>query len=655
MRRHLLRTIGCSLFAALLAKGAFAVGTRTFELRSLDQLSGGDLEGTSIDSRGRIRAGFRLGALPLDQASSVFAALPLSDGSVLLGTGSEGKILRVASGRASAFVDTGTMAVTSLAQAWGDSVVAGTLPQGRVLRIDKNGNASTLAELPGAEGVWDLAFDARSGSLFAATGPEGKVFRIDAQGQAQVYFDSDEAHIVSLALAPDGSFYAGSSGKALLYRLTGPGRASVVHDFPGDDVKALRFGPDGSLYVISNEYAEPPDLPKRTGSGTAAPVNLARPKPGKGTLTRIDPQGRPHVGTGVEGRIYAVDDALTTMLVADTRERQVGAMVLTGRSRFVATSDPPVFHEVLGQGGSEAVWTSQVLDAGLRAHFGKIRWNATGPVEISTRSGNTEAPDKTWSDWSSPLTAPGQITSPAARYVQVRARFVRDPSAAISEITLPFVTDNLRAIVTSIEARPKNAPSRSTSTLPSSGAEPPSHSETLKLSWKVTNPDNDDLRYRLAYKLEGQSLWRDITAADEVVTKTEYDWDTSGLPEGLYRVRVEASDEAANPPDRALRHALESGVVIVDNTPPVFRALTAQGRRLRGEVVDGVGPIARIDLALDGRQTWLPVYPADLVFDEPVESFEIDLSSIATSSSHIVSVRAFDAAGNFVVRSVELK
>ena len=676
MRRHLLRTIGCSLFAALLAKGAFAVGTRAFELDTLDELSGGELEGTSIDARGRIRAGFRLGNLPLEKASSVFAALPLADGSVLLGTGSEGKILRVASGKASIFVDTGEIAVTSLALAWNDTIVAGTLPQGRVLRIDRNGNASTFAQLPGAEGVWALAFDPKSGSLFAATGPEGKVFRIDAQGQAQVYFDSEEPHILSLALAPDGSLYAGSSGKALLYRLTGPGRATVVHDFPGDDVKALAFGPDGSLFVVSNEYDAPPDIPKRADSGAAAPVNLARPKPGKGTLTRIDPQGRPerllyrgdthfvslavddqgrpHVGTGTEGRIYAVDDGLNTMLVADTRERQVGAMVLTGRTRFVATSDPPVFHEVLGQGGPEAVWTSQVLDAGLRAHFGKIRWNATGPVEISTRSGNTETPDKTWSDWSAPLTAPGQVTSPSARYIQIRARFTRDPNAAISEITLPFVTDNLRAIVTSIDATPKGAPSSPRSTLPSSGAQPPSHSNILKLTWKVSNPDNDELRYRLAYKLEGQSVWRDITTPDEVVTKTEYEWDTSGLPEGLYRIRVEASDERANPPDRTLRHALESGIVIVDNTPPVFRSLSVQGRRLRGEVVDGVGPIAHIDVSLDGRN-WQPLFPTDQVFDEPVESFDVDLSSLVGPGTHLLAVRAYDAAGNYVVRSVELK
>lgn len=665
--------------SAVLAANAGAVGTQSFDLSSLEDLSGGDLEGTSIDSRGRVRAGFRLGTLALGDANAVWSALPMPDGSVLLGTGNGGKVLRVAGGQATTIADTGQIAVTSLASAWKGTIVGGTLPSGRVVRLDSNGKVTTLVDLPGAEGVWALAFDKRQDALFAATGPEGKVFRIDAQGNAQIYFDSDEAHIVSLALGPDGSLYAGSSGKALLYQLTGPGRANVVMDFPGDDVKALAVASDGSLFAISNEYSEPPELPRRVGPATTtAPVNLARPKPGKGTLTRIDPLGRPekllyrgdthfvslalddndrpYVGTGVEGRIYSVDDALTTLLVADTSERQVGAMVLTGKTRFVATSDPPVFHDVRGQGGTDAIWVSKVLDAGLRAHFGKVRWNATGSVELSTRSGNTEVPDKTWSDWSGPLTNPGQITSPSARFVQVRARFSPDPAAVLSDITVPFITDNLRAVVTQIEARPKNAPSSPRSdAIPPSGAEPPAHSNVLKLTWKVSNPDADPLRYRIAYKLEGQSLWRDLTTAAEVVSKPEYEWDTSGLAEGYYRVRIDVSDESANPPDRVQRHSLESGMVAVDNTPPVFRELVVQGRKVRGEIVDGLGPISRIDVAVDGRQEFRPYLPKDGIFDEATEAFEIDLAPLLGPGSHLIALRAFDAAGNFVVRSLEVK
>lgn len=670
--------VAAPLAVATIAADADAVGTRTFALESLDDLSGGELEGTAIDSLGHVRAGFRIGSLGLGDANAVWSAVAMPDGSALLGTGNGGKILRVANGQATVAGDTGQVAVTSLAVAWNGAVVGGTMPKGRVVRLEAGGKVSTLVDLPGVEDVWALAFDAKQGALFAATGPEGKIFRIDARGQAQVYFDSDEPHVFSLAVGPDGALYAGSSGKALLYRITGPGRASVVLDFPGDDVRALAFGPKGVLYAISNEYPDAPDAPKRASTQSpAGPVSATRPKPGKGTLTRIlpdgrpekllhrddthfvslavDDDGRPYVGTGVEGRVYSVDDAHTTTIVADTAERQVGAMVLAGKTRFVATSDPPVFHEVRGVGGADAVWTSKVLDAGLRAHFGRIDWQATGPLELSTRSGDTQVPDGTWSAWSQASAAPFDVTSPGARFLQVRARFSRDPSAVLSEIVVPFVTDNLRAIVTRIDADPKNAPARSREPIPASGGEPPSHSSVLKLSWKVDNPDNDPLRYRLSYRLDGQRIVRDLTRPDEMLTKTDYDWETAGLPEGRYRVRVEASDENANPPERTERHALESGIVLVDNTPPVFRALAAQGRRITGDVVDGVGPIARIDVSVDGRPEWHPYLPKDGVFDEPVEQLELDVAPWVAAGNHLVAVRVFDAAGNFVVRDLELK
>ena len=44
-----------------------------------------------------------------------------------------------------------------------------------------------------------------------------------------------------------------------------------------------------------------------------------------------------------------------------------------------------------------------------------------------------------------------------------------------------------------------------------------------------------------------------------------------------------------------------SAPFVVDNTPPVFQSMTMAGRVLRLRVVDGVGPITRIEIAVDGR------------------------------------------------------
>jgi hypothetical protein len=113
----------------------------------------------------------------------------------------------------------------------------------------------------------------------------------------------------------------------------------------------------------------------------------------------------------------------------------------------------------------------------------------------------------------------------------------------------------------------------------------------------------------------------------------------------------------ANPIGDVTEHALESPPVLVDNSPPVFKSLAVQGRRLKAEVVDGLGPIARIEVAIDGRVEWLPVAPADGLLDTADETVDADLAPLFASAvgagPHIVAVRAYDAAGNSVVREVE--
>jgi hypothetical protein len=670
-----------ALAATLVTQHARAVGTRTFQLDTLEDLRGGDLKGVSVDSTGSVRAGLTLSNLPIADASSVWSSVVLADGSVLLGTGSEGKIYKVQQGKAELLATTGQMAVSSLAVAWNGDVIAGTFPDGKLFRVPLHGKgerAAELATLAGAEDVWSLAYDARAKALYAATGPEGKLYRVDAAGRAQTYFDSDEPHLVSVAIGHDGSVYAGSNGKALLYRITGPGRATVLYDFDGDDVKAIAMGKDGAVFAIANKYAEAFQPPKKNKDGPPTPQPTKALKPGKGELVRfgkdgvaeqlsshddthlvslaIGDDGLPYVGTGAEGRVYAVDDNHVERLVADTDERQIGALSMAGKRRFIASSDPVVFHEVQGIGGADAIWTSKVLDAGLRASFGRVTWRSEGPVEVSTRTGNTLVPDATWSAWSNDLAAPGDVASPAARFVQVRARFRRDPKAILREVTLAFLTDNARAVVTSIDAVAKGQPRTPVKAgIAQSGGEAPRATTGIKLTWKVDNPDQDDLRYRLSFRPEGQAAWRNLLKPGEKLTKAEYDWDTTALPEGVYRVLVEASDELANPPDRTKAHALESKTVLVDNTPPVFRTLTLQGRKLSGEVVDGLGPIARIEVSVAGTDEWRPIFPSDGIFDEAAEAFSADVSSIVPPGAHIVAVRAYDSAGNGVTRDVEAR
>jgi hypothetical protein len=236
----------------------------------------------------------------------------------------------------------------------------------------------------------------------------------------------------------------------------------------------------------------------------------------------------------------------------------------------------------------------------------------------------------------------------------VRAR-LNGAGSTIAGVTLAFVTENLRAVVTEVMAHEKGVTHEAKEGIVQSGGEPPKHDSVVHVSWKVDNPDSDELRYRVQFRREGQGRWIDAMPADDVLTKAELDWDTAPLPEGTYRIRIDASDEIANPPGAVTHHALESAPVLVDNTPPVFKTLAVQGRRLHASVVDGVGPIVRVEAAMDGRLEWRPLAPVDGIFDTLEETIDIDLGPLlpAGPGPHLVAVRAFDAAGNFVVRDVE--
>ncbi|NLE76839.1 MAG: exo-alpha-sialidase [Chloroflexi bacterium] len=79
---------------------------------------------------------------------------------------------------------------------------------------------------------------------------------------------------------------------------------------------------------------------------------------------------------------------------------------------------------------SSGVFRSAVLDTGGLAGWSRIQWEAQTPgsssLAIQTRTGNTAAPDASWSSWSAPYAQSNvPVVSPAARYLQVRATFTR--------------------------------------------------------------------------------------------------------------------------------------------------------------------------------------------------------------------------------------
>ena len=120
-----------------------------------------------------------------------------------------------------------------------------------------------------------------------------------------------------------------------------------------------------------------------------------------------------------------------------------------------------------------------------------------------------------------------------------------------------------------------------------------------------------------------------------------------------YVLRVEASDEQANPESLTLRSSATAEPIRVDNHPPRIEKLKVHKGRVKGHVVDALGPIARIQMSIDAG-AWRDVFPTDALLDSASEAFDTPIGS-PSADGHIIAIRAFDASGNQANREITVK
>ncbi|HEY7371280.1 MAG TPA: hypothetical protein VIF57_03810 [Polyangia bacterium] len=701
-----MRSIPILIAALLIAATATAAVTKSFRQTTAKDFEEGEATASMVLPTGDVVPGMKSSPITLDAAFVWCGALSPDGKTAYFGTGDQGRVYAVdtgATGGKARLVTTLEAAwVTALAVRPDGTLVAGTTPGGRVFTIDpKSGKSKLLATLT-AEHVWALALD-KSGTVYAGTGGPGKIAAIDAGGRARAIWDSGDKHVVSLIMADDKHLYAGTSEEAILYKVGLDGRAEALADFDAEEVRALaRFG--GSLYAAVNDFekgggaalggagaAAAPRGTKITTATSGSPASAGSlPRPGqrkaKAALYRIDADGRmeqmfsipdgyfttlafddagrAYVGTGSEGRVWRVSPDRTAALAIDVSERQALALLRAGNGFLVGTGDVGGIYRAVPAAPRQATYLSRVLDGEYRSKWGLFRWHGTHDVAIESRSGNTAKPDATWTGFAA-LERPhptaeggvGQVASPPARYVQYRATFGA-PEGRLAAVTLAYLPQNQRARITELGPADGGAPAPAIGALgamaatSTGGAPARAHQSVIKLRWKVENPDGDELSYRLAFRQENDAVWRPLGGPDPL-TKTEYDWNTEGLPDGTYVVRVIASDERSEPRERALETTFTSSPILVDNRKPEVVGLTVKYPIVTGRARDDQSPLVALEYSVDGGD-WQILSAADGICDDLVEAFTIKLPPLAPGP-HAVAVRAWDSADNVGAASISIR
>ncbi|HLI82400.1 MAG TPA: hypothetical protein VKV17_00705 [Bryobacteraceae bacterium] len=636
----------------------------------------------------------------------VFAITVDRAGVLYAGTSPDGRIYRIEEGKATEYFAPQARYIWSLAVGPDGALYAGTGDQGKIFRITGPGHGEVYYET-GQSHVTGLAVDSQ-GRLLAGSEPNGLLYRITAKDKAFVLYDSSLPEIRSIVPMPDGTVYAAALGGSVAKRAQTAQQAlqnlnnsgAVTAPTTTITVEAQESGPGPEL--------KPPDATKPPQQPAAATQVTTQFTPvtenstvEKSAVYRINPDNTVETlwsskeenvydllkldnqllfATDDSGRIYGLSPDRRVTLVLETQEAETTRLVPAEHSVLAATGNMGRVLRLGQAPGTSGEYEAPVHDAGTVARWGSLSWRADLPagcsLEFRTRSGNSATPDRTWSDWSEPLTNPAssRITSPNARYIQWKAelRGASGTTPVISGVSLAYLPQNGPPVLKNITvvqtaAASKQSGASSTFAVTVTDTDPPARSagtptqtlprastDQITITWQAEDPDGDRLVYSVYFRGDGETEWK-LLRGDTHDTSLTFDSDI--LADGKYFFRVTASDRESNPPSAARDAQLTSAPILIDNTPPVVTIgmLRYAGGTAHIEFIgtDAASPLRRCEYSLDAGD-WVPVEPSDGVIDSPRETFSINLAKLAPGE-HLVVIRVADSANNTGLAKVVLK
>jgi len=704
-----------SVCATVFPSSALAGEPVVWEMSARAELLKGEARGVSITDNGLLTLAPKLDQVFDTEQPYIWSAAADAAGNIYLGTGHDGRLFRVtADGKGALLYKAAELDVTALAIAKDGSVFAATSPDGKVYRVGPDGKAEVYFD-PGDKYIWSLAV-MPDGSLAVGTGDSGKLYRVRAAGakpESSLLLKTNQTHVMSLAVTRQGDLIAGTDPGGLVLRVSADGKAFGLYDSVVREIHALSVANDGTIYALALSDAASTAKAQTAAtttvdvaatvttdeSGAAQPQATPQARSRndlsnvRSAIFRILPDGGSDVvwsstsvtgfavsatgsgvllGTSDKGRIYSITDDGRDTLLLQSPEGQVSAIATHGSDVYVAASNQGKLFRYGDAVQREGTYESPVRDAKLASAWGRIWWRGQGPIELQTRSGNSDKPDSTWSDWSASYNdANGsQITSPKARFIQWRAILrgttgPRSTQPQLEDVSVAYLPRNVAPEVLSINVLPPGVSLQQQLQMPTdpnveaSGLDPTIFGMGVQapprrifqrgarsLQWQAEDRNGDTLEYAVYYRSLGETNFRPLK---DHIRDTFYTVDAASLADGRYIFKVVASDALDNPTAAAMSGERLSEPIDIDNTPPNIRGVGAPmvaGDRVRAsfDVEDATGRIKRADVSVDGG-AWREVFPDDGIADSQRERFSLDLP-ITGAGEHTISLRAYDNSNN---------
>ncbi len=604
-------------------------------------------------------------------------------GVLFAGTSPNGKVYRIdGKGQAEAFFNPGEKYIWDMLFVEGGVLLAAVGETGGIYRISPQGDGQQMLK---AEENHILCLRPGSGGeIFAGTGGVGVVYRINAQGRASALFESPYEEIRSIALDAEGRVYAVAGGSPSRTRKEDADEPEVrlssevvvTASAQAQSSRASAAGGAGrSPLFPSAAAAKEPGAVYRISSGGIAKKLWESTDEIAYTVVWNESEKRLLFGTGTRGRLYAVDNDDKVTLVTQEASEQVYSLIASGTKVYMLANNPTRLAVFSREQRAAGEYMSDVLDTKTVSTWGRLSFEGQAPsgtsLQIQTRTGNSFEPNGLWSDWSPPIQKlEEQVLSPKARYIQLKVLFkapAGNTSPTLSRTTLFYLQTNLAPVVARIDVLPANQvylkPPAQDDVIWGAediiaGEDEKERNETSLLMakkverqgsqtvlWDASDDNGDPLVYKISIRKEGETAWRVVR--DEW-REPLFVFDTVSYPDGIYVIKLEASDLPSNPAGSELRAERTSVPVVIDNSLPEIKSLTAVRSGSKVEIAfqaeDAFSAVERAEY-LVRPGAWRVVFPVDSICDSKLESFKFG-ATLPAGAENMVTVRVTDRHGN---------
>ncbi len=565
-------------------------------------------------------------------------AVRRSGDSVLIGAGGNaGVVYEWRGGQMNTLLQTGQNHVTALAVSADGTVYVGTGDNAMLWRILPDNSAQAVRDF-GSGAVSALAVW-QDGSVLVALQSRPQVLRLYADGRARTVIERTENPVLAFIPAPDGSVFA--AGSSIVYQIFPDNRVNLVENRLDVDF-AVGVWWQNALWLGTANGGEVYTAKLDGGEGTyTSPVHDAKVRAQWGALYWIaeTPEGTSIEISTRSGNVPEPDASWSAWSSPLTSS---GEVVTSPPARYVQyravlrTQNPQVSPRLQSaslyyrtQNQPPRVTLKSPKGGSVLSGEQNIEWQAEDPDKdtLSYRVYYRAEGEREWQEIQAP--GKGAAASPA------RPSEKKPVQQEATNEAVPTVEEMMAELRQQVDGDP---------TIP----------EEVKAQI-LASAERELPQVRMAMQEQSRAETRAERAPEPPPSAppsaaTSRKWDTKSLKDGVYRLRVVASDRPSNATD-ALSAEAVSEPVIVCNSKPVIVVPSRDGLQVEadgavqvsGFILQKLVPVTVVQVRIDEGE-WLAAEAGDGVFDSSLETFRFRSEKLP-KGEHQVTVKAFNAAG----------